>query len=164
MTVGGLFAGIEHAESFASSVFPIAGNYVIHVNGCKSHMSRSGKGQMFIAELGILDSTVEARPAGTKMAYIETMSALGALGRVKSFLAASLGCTPEEVTQEIAEACIGAGNPLAGRLLRLEAVDGTSKKGTPVTNKNWLSMPQEIEGKNAADLAAAVGLNTTFTP
>lgn len=154
----GYFDGIEDAESNQGSNYILPGVYpVVYIAACKMVKSQKGNETFFIGELDIISSKVDDRPAGTSMSWMVNMRHQPALGNIKGFIAQVLGVDEKSVTGPAAEAVVSAANPLAAKLIRLEAiVIETVGNKKPFTKCNWANLPSDVQAK-AAELHKAAG-------
>jgi len=135
------------ADPNQSSVYPVPGIYpVLMIDALKMIESRNNE-DLFIAELEILDSQVEDRPAGTRMSWIVNFKHDSAPGNVKAFFCNAFGIPEEEVTAESMQYCCSAKNPARGRLVRLEATNVKTKRNTDFTKCKWLFVPDNMQGQ-----------------
>lgn len=158
----GDFDGIEEAQSTKTSNYILAGDYpVLFINALKKIRSQRNGAKLFIAEIDILKSLVDSRPAGTDMSWIVNLTKHGktALGNVKGLLAALLDVDENEVDAKTADLAVSAENPFHGRLVRCSAVEITTSDGAPFTKPNWHPLPMEMQAQ-ALELHSAAGFGT----
>lgn len=148
---------IANAQVTEGGVYPVPGLYpVVQVDTLKTFTSRRGD-ELFIAELDVLKSEVTARAVGSRMSWIANLSKHDAApGNVKALLAAILGVSDEDIGANEAEAAVSDAQPAHGRLVRLEAVQITTKAGNPFTKCSWYALPESVQ-KDAAKLRKEAG-------
>jgi len=146
---------VADSEYNEGGVFVLPGVYFCCVDVCKTVTSRKGD-FLWIVQLEILESSVDARPVGTRMDWIANFKHDPAPGNVKGFIAASMGCLSEEVTYEATKLVASSQNPLHGRLIRVEATQIQTKSGNDFTKVIFASVPDEVQN-TAKDLREAAG-------
>lgn len=147
--MGSMFAGIESARMSTGGVYPLNGAYLLEINAVKSGQTRK-KIDFFVAEFKILESDNPRRAKGTEMSWMCTMDKEPALGNIKAFVAASTGCSSDDVDEAGVLAIVSAENPLKGTKIRLMATEVTTKSGKPFTRCTFEYVPV-----TAADVAAS---------
>src|SRR3990167_7677407 len=125
----GMFSRIEQARvSLGGSYLQGDAKYLVYVEACKAPDNRKKK-DLYIVELAILESNHPTCKAGIRASWVCNLSDHeAALGNVKGFLAAALGCADDQIDEAGAEASVSAENPLRGRLLQVEVVMVSTKK------------------------------------
>jgi len=131
--------------------FPI-GDFVVEVDVVKEISGR--KGEFFIAELKVIETSTEETKEGARHAWVVKMddpdSVDLAAGNVKSMLAAAMGSKdPEELTEGDIDAALSTDNPLNGRLLLLQThTTITEKRKKEFTVHAWLPVSDEDQEKS----------------
>lgn len=156
-TSGDPFDRIGDAEGSERSSYPIPGVYpVLYCERLKMIQSKMTGDDMFIAELSILESSVEGRPKGSSMAWVSNLRHLPSAGNIRAFLAALNNVPLDEVDAESARFACSDKNPCRGRLVRLEASETETKKGNAFTVCKWSSIFESMQ-KKADELRQAAG-------
>jgi len=132
-----------------SGVFILPGAYVCVIDVTKTATSRKGD-FLWIVRLEILESSITERPAGTRMDYIANFKHDPTPGNVKGFIAAAMGCPPEDVTYEATKLVASASNPLHGRMVRVEATQIKTKANTDFTKVSFRTIPDDMQEQCAA--------------
>jgi len=153
-----VFDLIGEAEGDRNSSYLLPGIYpVLQVNVLKMITARAGH-DSFVAEFDILDSEVEERPAGTSASWVVAFKPGDreklAANNVRSFLAALMGATLEEVDAKAAAFASSAANPCHGRLVHASAVNKLTKAGGDFTAINWRTLQADVQAR-AAELRLA---------
>lgn len=134
---------------------------MLFINAVKTIKSQEDGSDLFIAELDILESSVEGRESGSSMSWIVNFAHQPALGNIKAFIAAAMNRSEEEISEKIANAVVTTDNPLHGQLVRCEAIEITTKrKKNPFTKCNWSAVTPEKQAE-AAELHKAAGFGST---
>lgn len=151
------FAQVGVATPMEGGIYAEPGIYpALWINALKMIQNRKGA-WLFIAELDILRSDVELRPAGTKMSWAPSFAHDATAGNVRDFLAKLMGAPLEQVDADATRTAVSEANPCFGRIIRLEAT-GIITKGNkqPFTVHNWSNIPAEGQAQ-AAQLRAEAG-------
>lgn len=137
--------------------YPVPGVYpLVQVEVLKEFTNRKSE-PCIAAELAILESDVEARPAGSKMDYVINFKFDAAPGNWKALLAALADLPVEQIDEDGSRAAVSSANPFKGRLLRLEAATIITKENKKEFTKcNWFSIPEATQAK-AAELRKKIG-------
>lgn len=133
----GLFSGIEKASSTkGGSWFPVNGKFLVEIVELKNYRTRS-KGDSSIAEFVVVESDHEDVKPGQSRSWMVMHSHDSALGNIKNFLSAVVGCAEDEITEEDADEAYGETNPLKGKQVILETHHHTTKAGNDFTKHLW---------------------------
>jgi len=152
------FQRTAEADPNQRSVYPVPGVYpVLMVDSLKMIQSRKGE-DLFVAELEILDSQVEERPAGTRMSWLVNFKHDSAPGNVKAFFCALMGAAESDVTADALRYSCGPQNPCRGRLVRLEASVTQTRAGNDFTLCNWQLLPEKVQAQ-AGELRKRAGFD-----
>lgn len=155
------FERIGGADPSNQGVYPLPGVYpFLYVDSLKMIKSRKGD-DLFIAELEILESLVEARPAGTRMSWIVNMRHDPSPGNVKAFMVALTRIESDGIDADSMKLAVSEKNPCHGLLIRLEATATETKSGGPFTLCKWQSVPSDVQNK-AEELRKLAGFDTPF--
>jgi len=124
----GLFDGIENASSSQGGQYIKPGQHVFEINALKMPPNLRN-GACFIAELTVIASTGE-HGVGDSVSWVRNISKHKemALGDIKAFLAACVGCKEEDVDAAGAEAAVSEAQPMAGIKVACEAFDKPMQK------------------------------------
>jgi len=152
----GLFAGIDDAQTFQSSVWADPGRYIVRIN-CIKRKDTQARNILIIIEQTVLRalSVAEAHQHGkvghadgAEISYSFNMRHQSTLGNIKGFIAAMEGMTPEGLMQALqaegrslaqhVEAVIGPGQPYAGMFVEVNYTQITTRAGAPFTRANWV--------------------------
>jgi hypothetical protein len=148
-----VFSKIANSETKEGGVYILPGIYpVLMVDVIKVIKTRKGD-DMFIAELEIIQSQVEDRPAGTKVSLTHNLRHDVSPQLVKTFFAKMMGVTDEEIDAEGLKFACSEKQPCKGRLVRLEA---TRKEGKDYLVHTWTELPEAMQEK-AKELRAEAG-------
>jgi len=145
-----MFSGIDNAKVMEKDPYIDPGVYPLLYCSClKAFQSKRDGQSFFVAEFDILDSNVESRPAGTRMALVINYSKSPEvkLNNIKTFLMRLTDSEEDEVTSEAFKLCCSEKNPCRGRLIRLEAVNATTKNGAKFLQCSWATVPEEVQAK-----------------
>lgn len=138
---------VGDSDGRTGGVYPNPGVYpVLYVDAIKMIKSRKNE-DVFIAEFDILQSDVEERPAGSRMAWAVNFRHDASPGNVKTFLAAVMNVDITEVDADGCRLACSDQNPCHGRLLRLEATATKTKGGNDFTLCNWRPLPDDMQNK-----------------
>lgn len=139
---------VGSAEVNQGGVYFLPGLYpVVQVDVIKLIKSRHGD-DLVIVEFDILVSEVVDRSAGSRAAAFHNFSQHdAAAGNFKALLAAITNSKPEDVDAETSRVAMSDAQPAHGRLVRLEAVQITTKAGNPFTKHNWYPLSDEVQAK-----------------
>jgi len=150
------FQRTAEADPNQRSVYPVPGVYpALMADSLKMIQSRKGE-DLFVAELEILDSQVDDRPAGTRMSWIVNYKHDSAPGNVKAFFCALMSTTEDQVTADALRYACGVQNPCQGRLVRLEASNTKTRAGGDFTLCNWQVIPENMQAQ-AGELRKRAG-------
>jgi hypothetical protein len=61
-----------------------------------------------------------------------------AMGNIKQFISAVVGCEMSQVTEQVAEAIVSAQQPLKGKYVRASAINIMTKQNRPFTKVKWI--------------------------
>lgn len=141
----------------SGGVYVLPGVYpAVEVTAVKSMQSRKNDA-LIIVEMDILASEVDGRPAGSAMSQVYNLTKHDAApGNVKAFIAAAYGKNPDEVTEEVFALVISEHQPLAGRLVRVDASLTKTKAGSDFTIVRYSPLPEEVQ-KGRTQLREAAG-------
>lgn len=133
----GIFSGIDKATPSEGGVYLLPGQYVVEIVKCKSGTTRK-KLDFFLSELRVLQSSNPERPVGSLCTwFVGIMPDTGALGNIKRFLAIANDVEDADVDDAGAEMAVSDTNPLAGTLLRADAVNVKTRAGGDFTRVSW---------------------------
>jgi hypothetical protein len=151
-----VFDSIGNAEVSEGGVYPIEGVYpILYVDCMKIIRTRKGE-DMFVAEFDILASDVEKRKKGSRMSWVANFKHDSAPGNIRAFMAAVNGVNVDEVDSKSAQIMCSDKNPCHGKLVRLEATNTLTKKGTNFTKCIFSAIGDEMQ-KDADKLREAAG-------
>lgn len=124
----GVFGGIEDKASSFDANYVRAGTYITRIGGAYLRKNRTGE-QNFIIEHTVLhvldDDDGRGHKVGEEISHVIPNHGGGKdmfLPNVKHFVKKTIGCTEEEVTEEIVEGVVDEGE---------EGKDGERKGGQP---------------------------------
>lgn len=134
----GIFSGIKDAQVSSGGVYFIPGLYPeVEIEACKMIFTRK-KEELFVAECKIIASDVPERGPDMHASFTANVTKHdAALGNIKGFMAAGFNCSPDEITEAVAEEVVSERQPLAGVRLRLEAVNTKTRDGGDFTKHVW---------------------------
>jgi hypothetical protein len=140
----------------------VEGHYpVLGLDVCKWHTNDLGV-LFFVAEFGVIGSEVSSRPAGSRVSWVRNMTHRPAAGEVKSFVAALMNGTTDQVDSAAMETITSSDNPASGRLIRCEATEKiSSKTGKPFTVCRWSSIAEDVQAQ-AVQLRQQAGFEMPF--
>ena len=137
-------------------VYPIAGIYpLLRIDTLKMIKNRIGS-DLFVADLEILETKVDDRPAGSRMSWIGDYSKDPTPDNVKSFLMAASGLPANAITADEVMNATSNENPLHGRLVRLEATMIKKRNGDPFTLCVFSAVSDELQSRSE-DLRTTAG-------
>jgi hypothetical protein len=123
------------------------GHYLVQILNFKRAETR--KRRPFIAlETVVLDSDVEALPAGSEASWLQMTDLDTSAGNIKNFLTRALNISSESVTKEVVVRAL-AQNPetgrsfLAGLKLEIHAKNIITKDGNPFTTLSFIAVPAD---------------------
>ena len=123
------------------------GHYLVQILNFKRAETR--KRRPFIAlETVVLDSDVEALPAGSEASWLQMTDLDTSAGNIKNFLTRALNIPSESVTKEVVVRAL-AQNPetgrsfLAGLKLEIHAKNIITKDGNPFTTLSFIAVPAD---------------------
>lgn len=143
----GTFSGIEAAQFFTRYPFIVPGKYLLQIDKVKMITTRN-KGDAFLIEALVLESTDPVRAPGTHVTQMFMRSKDSFLSNVKQFAFAVLSrpmedwdglSSPAQITGEMVDMLVGEDNPACGIILRVEASEGETKDKRPFTRVNWFA-------------------------
>lgn len=150
-----IYDQVAESKPTEGGVYPKPGIYpLVFVDAVKMIRTRK-KEDMFVAELCILNSECEIRPAGSRMSWCANFKHDAAAGNVKAFLAAAMNIPVDNVDADGMRFACSEKNPLHSRLLRLEASDITTEAGKPFTLCKWHVISDEHQARAMEYFAAA---------
>jgi len=143
-----IFGAIGTAKPREGAPYIIPGLYpILYIDALKIIKARAGD-TLAIAEFTILKSTVAGRLAGSSMNWLCNFRHDATAGNIRSFLAAVMDVSVDEVDAEGAKYAYSESNPCCGRLVRCEATEIITKVNqTPFTVCRWTSIPKDIQEK-----------------
>lgn len=119
-----VFSGIENAKASFDSNYPKEGTYLALIRGVKFQENRQRR-PMVIIEMTcvhvIAHTDAPHHHPGEEFSHILMADKDPFLGNMKSFVAGCTGSSPEEVTQQVCEEVTGESQPLAGRVVEVNA-------------------------------------------
>lgn len=131
------------------------GNYWLVVDACKGITTRKGD-DCFVAEFGILKSTVEEQPPGSHVAWMAKLKFDAAPGNIKACLLGITEIAEADFDDDDAEDSIKEDNPLHGYFVSCEGTNIVTKAGNDFTKCTWHSLTEE-QKKEAKQLARKFG-------
>lgn len=134
----GDFDTIEQAQVSSKQPPLREGKYVLEIEVNKILNTRS-KGKAAITEFRVIEAEgLKANEPGSKASWFNKLANDATLGNLKQYIAAALK-NPDlsKVTPVVAEKMYGPGNPGKGYKVRAEAVQITTKAGTPFTRVDF---------------------------
>jgi hypothetical protein len=150
------FSRVGDSDGKMGGVYPLPGVYpMLYLDVIKMIKSRKND-DVFIAEFDIVQSDVQERPAGSRMAWAVNFRHDASPGNVKSFLASLMNVDVKEVDADSCRLACSDKNPCHGRLIRLEATQTKTKTGNDFTLCNWRPIPDEVQ-KEAEDKRKEAG-------
>lgn len=136
-----LFAGIEEAQERRDANYERPGHYIERIDNIKADRSR--KGEEFLAiEKTVLhvldDDNGEGHRVGQQVTHMLMKKHDSFLGNVKSFVANTLGSSPDEVKLDVCVTICAEDQPLSGIIIECQNRNQVTKKGTDFTIINYL--------------------------
>ena len=132
------FKGMNDARVVQKAPFTIPGTYPeVEIMGMRLLDPNHKKETCFIIEMLVVRSLVEDRANGTPMSVVRTdkFGMPHLYGQVKAFLAQIEDCSPDLITDEVANKAIGPENPYKGQRRRVYAwnrpTSNMDKNGEP---------------------------------
>ncbi len=144
-----LYDRIADSQPTQGGVYFLPGNYIAQLDVMKMIRTRNDD-DMFVSEWDILESSNEDRSAGSHCSFLQNFSGNQkevAPGNVKACIAAASGVDLDEIDSDGVEVALSEKNPLRGRLVRVEVVASTSKKGREYHRHRFFSIPDEMQDK-----------------
>lgn len=157
----GMFSGMKEAQVGQGGVYFTDGSYVVEVTECIAKKSRKGD-SLYIVEARVLEGTtsptvrtnakgaeetIYPKKAGTKASWVVNMRHDAALGNIKGFLAAAIGCDEDQIGEEEAEESVSADNPLAGMIVRLDCETIITQNKNDFTLHRWSTYEEDNDGE-----------------
>jgi hypothetical protein len=158
--IDALRASMRAAQPSGKGQYIEEGRHLLEIDKCFcKRTSIDGRWkETYICEFKVIESTNPTHTPGSTRSYAENPENAGWMGRFKSFLCAAVGATDENklsvqdedtISDVIAalrydEHRIAKGWPenfLKSRRVTCEGMKGTSRGGTPITNKKWAPAP-----------------------
>ena len=151
------FEGFEKAVPSVGGVWVEPGVYprVAIVN--VKYIDGGFKGNSYVAELDILESSVATRAAGTRMSWVCNLKHASAMGNIKGFIASCLNSDHKAITREHMRASIND-NILRGTVVKIIATPVGTRAGgtyTKCTFEYVSGGPVEEFARAAAEAAKA---------
>lgn len=145
------------AEPTKQGVYLVEGMYpLLQINACKIQVSRKSGGQLFIAELLILESQVPSHPKGLEVSWTANLTHhQPAAGNVRQFIATASNSPVDAIGKDHFSAAVGPNNPLSGRLIGCQCTNITTQKGNPFTKHIWTAVPEDLQ-RQAMDIRRQV--------
>lgn len=141
--MGGLFSGIEDAKRTKGGNYLKPGLSALEVGALKMIETRK-KDDMFIAELVVIKSSNPAHPAGSHISWTANLKHDAAMGDIKNFAAAVLGCEETEITEEVMERLVDEEeNPAAGSKVFVDAYNKETQAGGDFTRTDWRPLDEK---------------------
>ena len=146
----GLFGDIKGKRGTQGGVYFEPGLYLVEVNRVKLGKTRKGE-DFFVVETKLLESDNENRPEGSSCSWMVMFKHDAALGNIADFCRAGLyACAVQneadpgvkhfeeiEIEDDDAEEICSEENPLAGTVLKVEAVNVKTRAGKDFTKVTW---------------------------
>lgn len=132
----GSFKGVQDARVGGGGVYFLQGVYQVKIKKVWMQTSRKRE-DFFMIDAQIIESNNDKRTAGMTCTQMIKMSLDAALGNVKGFVAAAMGIDPDEVDEEMCEACVEDDNPVADTIMNLEVVDIKTREGGDFSLHKW---------------------------
>ncbi len=155
-----VFSGIASTSPTRSGRYIQPGQHVLTVREIKLFESSQKQGRFFFCVEADVDSYVPAPDAeasyaaGSVVSWLVDMDQPSSLSNVKGFAMALLPDVPEENIDESAmESLVSADQPARGITVSADAVQITTRRGTPFTKVNWSATvtPDDDNGEALAN-------------
>jgi hypothetical protein len=144
---------VKEAQYFERGNFIRPGLYVVEVSKVKEGRMRAPKNTgFFVAEMKVLEtSEPKLHPVGSTMAWMATADKDAFLGNVKHFVSAAGNMGLEEVDVEMMKMAVSEENPLAGIVMRAEAVNVKTKADKDFTRVRFTWIADTVADVPALD-------------
>jgi hypothetical protein len=139
--MGNIFENIGNAKvSQGDGNYVRPGHYYARLNAVK--LTQKFTGEQFLAvEMTVVsvldDDEGRGHKVGEDTTHLMKAASPSFLGNVKAFIAATLGCSPDEVDQNSADRVTSDEQPLAGIVVELVGRQITTKAGKPFTKVTY---------------------------
>lgn len=141
-TLNEMMAKLEDAPMTAGGIYLLPGEYGLKIREVKNGEAASQGWSFFLAEVEVVESTVDERPPGTvcewMVAFKNPQYEGTYLGNVKNFLWAAFNgfdpsVTPEQINGKVWALAVSTQQPLRDKFVRANAFE-KEKKNTPGEN------------------------------
>jgi hypothetical protein len=149
-----IFSGITNATASKQGRYIRPGKHDLRIKEIKSFESAKKAGRWFFCvEAEVLDyrpaATVDSAEyeSGDTVTWLVDMDQASALDNIKGFTIALLPDVPSsDIDESMMEELIGSDQPAKGVRVCCDAVEITTRRGTPFTKVNW-GAAKEVEAE-----------------